>query len=1054
MLPRFFIDRPIFAWVIAIIIVLGGLLALRSLPVAQYPEVAPPALQVTTNYPGASANVVEETVTSLIEQEMNGIENLLYMQSSSDSVGNLTMTLTFQTGTNLDVASVETQNRIKRVEPRLPEEVRRNGIQVVKSRRNYLMFVTLYSPDDSYDRVALGSFVNSNVIDPIRRVAGVGEATLFGSEYAMRIWLDPARLAGFQMSPAEALNAVRAQNVQLATGEIGQLPAPKGQQLSATVLTQGRYNSPEEFGNVVLREGANGALVRLKDVARVELGAADYSVEARLNGKPIGAIGIKLSPTGNAIDTAKAVRTRMAELARYFPKGVAWEVPYDTSKFVSISIREIVKTLIEAIVLVFLVIYLFLGNLRATLIPTIVVPIALTGSLVGLYLLGFSINVLTMFAMVLAIGILVDDAIVVIENVERIMTEERLSPREATRKAMDQIIGAVIAITLVLTAVFIPMAFFPGSVGAIYRQFSITLVLAMGFSALMALTLTPALCATMIKPGQHPESHRLVGGFNRWFRRTSDRYQGWVARILRGTGRMLALFAVMLVITGALVWSLPSSFLPEEDQGYFISVVQLPAGATRERTLAVMEQVEKYYLSQSEAARMVSVIGFSFFGRGQNAALAFVALKDWDERHETEHQAKGIIQRANMTLFAIKQAFIFAVNPPAIPELAALGGFDFQLQDRAGLGRARLLDARNQLLGMAAQNPNLAGVRPEGQEPAPQLYLDVDKVKASQLGIDANELNGTLSIALGSAYANDFAREGRVLRVLMQADPASRATPEDLLKLQVKTRQGRLVPLSEIATTRWTVGEIKLDRYNGSPSYKLAGGPAPGKSTGDAMSAMEQLASQLPPGIGFEWSGTSYEERISGSQAPFLFAVSVLVVFLCLAALYESWSIPLAVLLVVPLGILGAVLAMTLRGLPNDVYFKVGLIAIIGLSAKNAILIIEFARHLQQQGKGVIEATIEASRLRFRPILMTSIAFCAGVLPLAISTGAGAASRHAIGTGVLGGMITAMIFSVLLVPVFFVVVRRIFPEKKQPRQDVVVHDTERHPEKERHKVRA
>ncbi len=1031
MLPRFFIDRPIFAWVIAIIVILAGLLALRGLPVAQYPEVAPPALQITANYPGASANVVEDTVTSLIEQEMNGVENLLYMQSSSDSVGNMTMTLTFKTGTNLDVASFDAQNRIKRVEPRLPEEVRRQGIQVVKSRRNYLMFVALYSPDDSYDRVALSSFINSNIIDPIRRVPGVGEATLFGSEYAMRIWLDPAKLAGFQMSPAQALNAVRAQNVQLATGEIGQLPAPPGQQLAATVITQGRYNTPEEFGNIVLREGASGALVRLKDVGRVELGAADYSVEARLNGKPIGAIGIKLSPTGNAIETAKAVRARMDELARYFPKGVAWKIPYDTSKFVSISITEILKTLFEAVVLVFIVIYLFLGNLRATLIPTIVVPIALTGAVAGLYLFGYSINVLTMFAMVLAIGILVDDAIVVIENVERIMTEERLPPREATRKAMDQIIGAIIAITLVLTAVFIPMAFFPGSVGAVYRQFSVTLVLAMAFSALMALTLTPALCATLIKAGEHPESNRLVGGFNRWFRRTSDRYQGWVARVLRRTAFALMFFALLLGLTGALIWHLPSSFLPDEDQGYFISVLQLPPGATRERTLAVMEQVEKHYLSQPQTADMVSVIGFSFFGRGQNSGLAFVALKDWSDRTKAESKAQSIIQRANMTLFAIKQAFIFAVNPPAIPEIAALGGFDFELQDRAGLGRARLLEARNQLLGMAAQNPNLAGVRPEGQDPAPQLYLDVDKVKASQLGVDVNELNDTLSIALGSAYANDFTREGRVLRVLMQADPASRATPEDLLRLQVKTRQGTLVPLAEIATTRWTVGDVKLDRYNGLPAYKISGGPAPGKSTGDAMSAMEGLAAQLPPGIGYEWSGTSYEERISGSQAPFLFAVSVLVVFLCLAALYESWSVPLAVLLVVPLGILGAVLAATVRGLPNDVYFKVGLIAIIGLSAKNAILIIEFARHLQQQGKGVVEATIEASRLRFRPILMTSIAFCAGVLPLAISTGAGAASRHAIGTGVLGGMITAMIFSVLLVPVFFVVVRRFFPERKR-----------------------
>ncbi|MFL6711498.1 MAG: efflux RND transporter permease subunit, partial [Sulfurifustis sp.] len=1032
-LAHFFIDRPVFAWVIAIIIVLAGLLALRGLPVAQYPEVAPPALQVTATYPGASAKVVEDTVTALIEQEMNGIENLLYMQSSSDSVGNMTMTLTFKPRTDLDIASVDAQNRIKRVEPRLPEEVRRQGVQVVKSRRNYLMFVTLYSPDQSYDRVALGTFVNSNVIDPIRRVPGVGEATLFGSEYAMRIWLDPARLAGFNMSPAEALDAVRSQNVQLATGEIGQLPAPPGQQLSATVITQGRYATSEEFGNIVLREGAAGALVRLKDVARVELGAADYSVEARLNGKPIAAMGIKLSPDGNAVQTAQAVRARMSELAQYFPKGIAWEVPYDTSKFVSISIKEIVKTLFEAVILVFIVMYLFLGNLRATVIPTIVVPVALTGALTGLYLLGYSINVLTMFAMVLAIGILVDDAIVVIENVERIMSEEGLPPREATQKAMGQIYGAIIAITLVLTAVFIPMAFFTGSVGAIYRQFSVTLVLTMGFSALMALTLTPALCATLLKPvpkGEHIQTNRWLGGFNRWFTNFSRSYQGWVARILRRIGFALAFFAVIIVITGALFSLLPTSFLPEEDQGYFINLVQLPAGATRERTINVMEQVEQHYLSQPEVERMVSVVGFSFFGRGQNAALAFVALKDWDERTKKEQGATSVVQRANMMLFRIKQAFIFAVNPPPIPELGAIGGFDFELQDRGGVGRERLLAARNQMLGMASQNRNLAGVRPEGQEPAPQLYLDVDRVHASQLGIDAGELNNTLAIALGSAYANDFTREGRVLRVLIQADPVSRATPERLLQLQVKTRQGRLVPLGEIATTRWTIGEIKLDRYNGLPAYKLSGGPAPGKSTGDAMKAMETLAAQLPPGVGFEWSGTSYEEKLSGSQAPFLFAISILVVFLCLAALYESWSIPFSVLLVVPLGIFGAVLAMTLRGLPNDVYFKVGLIAIIGLSAKNAILIIEFARDLQRQGMELMEATLEACRLRFRPILMTSIAFIAGVLPLAISTGAGAASRHAIGTGVMGGMITATLLAVLLVPVFFVVVRRIFPERK------------------------
>ncbi|GAA5786515.1 multidrug efflux RND transporter permease subunit [Chitiniphilus shinanonensis] len=1037
MFARFFIDRPIFAWVIAIIIVLAGVLALRGLPVAQYPEVAPPGLTISTSYPGASAKVVEETVTSLIEQEMNGIENLLYMSSESDSSGNMSISLTFQTGTNLDIASVEAQNRVKRVEARLPEEVRQQGVQVLKSRDNYLLFITLFSPDGSYDETALGSYVNANVIDALRRVPGVGEAQLFGSEYAMRIWLDPAKLAGYHMSPSEALAAVRAQNVQLATGEIGQLPAPKGQQFTATVVTQGRFVTPEEFGNIALREGDNGALVRLKDVARVELGAAAYDVEARLNGKPIAAIGMKLSPDGNAVQTSAAIRAKMAELAKYFPKNqVDWEIPYDTSKFIDISIKEVLKTLAEAIVLVFIVMYLFLGNLRATLIPTIVVPIALTGALLGLYLFDYSINVLTMFAMVLAIGILVDDAIVVIENVERIMSEEGLAPREATQKAMGQIVSAIIAITLVLTAVFIPMAFFTGSVGAIYRQFSVTLVLTMFFSALMALTLTPALCATLLKPVKKGEDGHGTKGFFGWFNRkfasVSHGYQGWVARILRRTGLSLVFFALILAATGWLFTKLPTSFLPEEDQGYFINIVQLPAGATRERTLEVVKQVEQHFIAQPAVARVVSVVGFSFFGRGQNAALAFVTLKDWDERHTAESQLDSLVGQANMMLFRIKQAFIFSTNVPPIPELASVGGFDFRLQDRGGIGREQLLQARNMLLGMAGQNPNLAGVRPEGQEPGPQLYLDVDKVKASQLGIDMAELNSTLAIALGSAYANDFVREGRVLRVLMQAAPDARTQPEDILRLQLKKRDGSLVPFSEIATTRWVVGEAKLDRYNGVPSYKIAGGPAPGKSSGDAMDAMEDMAAKLPPGVGFEWSGTSYEERLSGTQAPMLFALSILVVFLCLAALYESWSIPFAVLWVVPLGIFGAVVAMTLRGLPNDVYFKVGLIAIIGLSAKNAILIIEFAREMQRHGMNVVDATLEACRLRFRPILMTSIAFIAGVMPLAISSGAGAASRHALGTGVVGGMIAATVLAVFLVPVFFVVVRRFFPDKSGP----------------------
>ncbi|AOX99446.1 efflux RND transporter permease subunit [Jeongeupia sp. USM3] len=1031
-MSRFFIDRPVFAWVIALIIILAGLLALRGLPVSQYPEVAPPGLTISATYPGANARLVEETVTALIEQEMNGLENLLYFDSASDSNGSATITLTFASGTDIDIASVEAQNRIKRVEARLPAEVRQQGVQVAKSRRNYLLFMTLYSPDGTLDNVALGSYASSAVLDSLRRVKGVGEATLFGTEYAMRVWLDPQKLAGYKMTPAEALAAVRAQNVQVATGELGQLPAAPGQEINATVVTQGRFVTPEQFGSIVLRDGGGGAQVRLKDVARVELGAQDYSVVARLNGKQTAAIGVKLSPDGNAVETAGLVRAKMNELQRYFPQGVAWDIPYDTSKFVDISIKEVLKTLAEAVVLVFLVMYLFLGNLRATLIPTIVVPIALTGSLVGLYLLGYSINVLTLFAMVLAIGILVDDAIVVVENVERIMAEEGLAPREATQKAMGQIVGAIVAITLVLSAVFVPMAFFTGSVGAIYRQFSVTLVLTMGFSALLALTLTPALCATMLKPIHKGELHTqtgFFGWFNRKFHNTTVGYVGWVGRILRRSGLALLFFALILAATGWLMSRLPTSFLPDEDQGYFVSLVQLPAGATRERTLLVMNEVEQYYMKQPEVEKVIGVVGFSFFGRGQNAALAFVTLKDWKNRPRKEEGVSTLVQNANMMLFRIKQAFVFALNVPPIPELASVGGFDFRLQDRAGVGREKLLEARNMLLGMAGQNPALAGVRPEGQEPGPQLYLEVDRVRASQLGIPLGDLNDTLSIALGSAYANDFVRDGRILRVLIQADAQSRSSPDGILALQLRNRQGNLVPLAEIATASWVVGAPKLDRYNGLPSYKISGGPAPGKSSGDAMGAMEEMAAKLPQGIGFEWSGTSYEERLSGSQAPFLFGLSVLVVFLCLAALYESWSIPFAVLLVVPLGIFGAVVAMTLRGLPNDVYFKVGLIAIIGLSSKNAILIIEFAKDLQRHGMGLTEATLEACRLRFRPILMTSIAFIAGVLPLVISTGAGAASRHAIGTGVMGGMIAATVLAVFLVPVFFVVTRKLLPDR-------------------------
>jgi multidrug efflux pump len=1030
MLAKFFIDRPIFAWVIAIIIVLAGSLAVKKLPVSAYPQVAAPSIAFNITYPGASAKVVEDTVTALIEQEMNGIEHLLYMEAASE-LGVGTLTLTFETGTNIDNASVEAQNRYKRVEARLPEDVRRLGVPVTKPQRNYLMFVTLFSPDKSLDNVALGSFAAANVLDQVRRVRGVGEAILFGTEYSMRIWLKPQQLNAYNLSPSDVTRALRAQNVQLATGEMGQAPAVAGQQFNAVIVTRGRLVTPEEFGNVVVRALPDGSTVRVKDVARVELGAQDYNIFARMDGQPTAAIAVRVAPDGNAMEVAKAVQAKMTELSRYFPKGIAWAVPYDTSRFVEISITEVLYTLAEAMILVFLVMYLFLENLRATLIPAVVVPVALMGALGGLYVLGYSINVLTMFAMVLAIGIVVDDAIVVVENVERIMTEEGLPPREATRKAMEQIFSAIIGITLVLMAVFVPMAFFGGSVGAIYRQFAVTLVLTMAFSALMALTLTPAMCATILKhePGKELlPTKGFFGAFNRLFRRTSTGYHSAVQCILQRTGRWLLIYAGIIVGAGWLFFHLPGSFLPEEDQGYFITMIQLPPGATQERTLEVLKQVEEFYLKQTEVVdHVIGVVGFSFFGRGQNSALAFVRLKDWDVRKGTENGANAVIQRANMALFRIKQAFILAVNVPPIPELGAVGGFDFRLQDRAGLGRDKLMEGRNMALGLAAQNPALAGVRPEGQEPAPQLMLDIDQAKAQALSIDMADLNDTLQSALGVSYINDFVRQGRILRVQMQAEKTLRVDPDQILRLPLKNTRGEMVPLAEIARPHWVVGLPKLDRYNGNPAFKISGAPAPGHSTGEAMAAMESIAAQLPPGMGFDWSGTSFEERLSGTQAPFLFGLSMLVVFLALAALYESWSIPFAVILVVPLGLLGALLAVSLRGLPNDVFFKVGLIAIIGLSSKNAILIIEFARRLHEEGMDLTAATLEACRLRFRPILMTSLAFILGVLPLAISSGAGAQSRHAIGTGVMGGMIGATVLAVFLVPVFFVVVRRIFP---------------------------
>jgi len=1033
---KFFIDRPVFAWVLAIFILLGGALSITQLPVAQYPSIAPPTIVVNATYPGATAQTLDDSVTSLIEQEMNGADGLQYIESQSQANGSVAITVTFTPETNADLAAVDVQNRLKRVEARLPAAVTQQGVQVTKSRSNFLMFIGLSSSDGKLDPIALGDYLSRNVVNEIKRVPGVGQAQLFGTERAMRIWIDPARLVGLNLTPADVTAAITAQNALVAGGTIGDLPSPGTQQISATVVVTGQLNTVEQFGNIQLRANADGSVVRLRDVARIEIGGQSYATAGRLDGKPTSFVGVQLSPTANALGTATAVHAKMAELSKYFPAGVTYTIPYDTSKFVKISIEEVVKTLVEAIVLVFLVMYLFLQNIRYTLIPTVVVPVALMGTFATLLLFGFSINVLTMFGMVLAIGILIDDAIVVVENVERIMSEEGLSPRDATRKAMGQITGALIGITLVLIAVFIPMAFFSGAVGAIYRQFSLSMVASMVFSVLMAFTLTPALCATILKPveaGHHHEKKGFFGWFNRKFNATTNSYQGFIAKMLGKTGRYLLIYGAILVCVGLLYARLPASFLPAEDQGYIVTNVQLPSGASTNRTLEVIKQIENYYAKLPGVANVVAITGFSFSGNGQNAGLVFTPLKDWSERGP-DQSADAIAGKAFGVFSQIKDAIIYPLNPPPIPELGNATGFTFRLQDRAGVGHAALTAARNQMLGMASQSKILAGVRPEGLEDAPQLQLDIDRDKANALGVSFNAINSALSTALGSSYVNDFPNQGRQQRVIVQADAPQRLQPEDLARLYVKNTQGTMVPFSSFTSSRWTNGPVQLTRYNGYPAMKISGGASPGHSTGEAMDEMEALTAKLPPGFGFEWTGQSLEEKTSGSQAPMLYALSLLAVFLVLAALYESTSIPLAVMLVVPLGILGALLGVTLRGMPNDVYFKVGMITVVGLSAKNAILIIEFAKDLQAQGKGLIEATLEAVHLRFRPILMTSFAFILGVLPLAIKTGAGSGSQRAIGTGVMGGMITATALAVFLVPVFFVVVRRLFKGSERQRK--------------------
>lgn len=1029
MLSRFFIDRPIFAWVVAIVIMLAGALAIRSLPVAQYPDIALPQVAVQALYPGASAKTVEDSVTQVIEQKMKGLDGLQYISSTSESTGAATITLTFKGGVDIDIAQVQVQNKLQSAVALLPQEVQQQGLTVVKSTRNFLLVVGLYSTDGRATNADLADYIAANLQDQISRVDGVGDVQLFGAQYAMRIWLDPQKLAAHSLTPGDVIAAIRAQNAQVSAGQLGGTPALPGTVLNATISAQARLQTPEQFQAIILKTTPDGAHVLLRDVARVELGAENYNSLAKYNLHSAAGLAIKLAPGSNALDTAKAVKARIDELSKSFPPGIRYVVPVDSTPFVQESIVSVVETLAEAIVLVFLVMFLFLQNWRATLIPTIAVPVVLLGTFGILAAFGYSINTLTMFGLVLAIGLLVDDAIVVVENVERVMEEEGLSPKDATKKSMDEITGALIGIALVLAAVFVPMAFFSGSQGVIYRQFSITLVSAMSLSIFVALVLTPALCATLLRPRtQHRGGGErgFFGWFNRNFERASDRHQVQVRKMLGKGWRWMGVYGAIIVVMALLFVRLPSAFLPEEDQGTIYTVVQLPPGATEERTQAVLTQIAEHYLkSEKDAVQAVfTVSGFGFAGSGQNAGIAFVRLKDFKDRKSAKLRAPAIVQRAMGPFSQIRDARVFALVPPAVPELGTSSGFDFELQDTGGVGHEALMAARGQLLGMAGQEPGLAQVRPNGQDDTPQLVIDVDQAKAGAMGLTTADINSALSAALGGAYVNDFIDRGRVKKVFVQADAPFRMKPEDLDRWYVRNASGQMAAFSSFATSHWTAGSPRLERYNGLSAIEIQGSPAPGKSSGEAMETMERLASKLPPGIAYEWTGLSQQEREAGSQAPALYALSIAVVFLLLAALYESWSIPLSVIMVIPLGVIGAVLATSLRGLNNDIYFQVGLLTTMGLASKNAILIVEFAKDRYEQGMSLADAVLEAVRIRLRPILMTSLAFIFGVFPLAIANGPGSASQHAIGTGVIGGMISAVALAIFFVPLFFVLVQR------------------------------
>jgi multidrug efflux pump len=1040
-MPRFFINRPIFAWVIAILVMLGGLLAIKTLPVSQYPPIAPPQITINAVYPGASAQTVQDTVTQVIEQKLNGIDNLIYMSSTSDSSGAVAINLTFKVGTDPNIAQVQVQNKLQLATPLLPQIVQRQGISVAKSTRNFLLIVGLVSEDGSMDRNALTDYMVSNLQDLISRLEGVGELQLFGTQNAMRIWLNPAKLNNYRLTSADVVAALQAQNVQVSAGQFGGVPANQGQQLNATINARTLLQTTDQFDAVILRTNPDGSAVRLKDVAASRIGTENYEIQSFYNGKPVGGMAIRLASGANALETGDRVKAKMAELEKYFPPGMKVVYPYDSTPFVKVSIEEVVHTLIIAVLLVFSIMFLFLQNIRATLIPTIAVPVVLLGTMGVLAAGGFSINTLTMFALVIVIGLLVDDAIVVVENVERIMTEEGLSPHDATIKSMGQITGALWGIATVLTAVYLPMAFFGGSTGVIYRQFSVTIIAAMILSVFVAMILTPALCATLLKPV--PLGHEACESgwycpffrrFNKLFDFCRGKYEGIVSRSFGKPVRYLVVYGAIVTTMVFIFLRLPTSFLPDEDQGFVICQVQLPAGATQERTIQVLRQMERHFLEKEKSTveGIITVAGFSFAGRGQNMGLAFVRLKDWKLRHAPELKSKAIAGRAMRAFSQIRDGLAFAFAPPAVLELGVANGFDLQLQDRGGLGHEKLMEARNQLLGMAMKNPKLVAVRPNGQDDSPQFKLDIDDVRAGSLGISLAEANSVLATAWGGTYVNDFIQNGRVKKVYLQADPRYRMLPEDIGKWYVKNNQGEMVPFSAFATARWQYGSPRLERYNGIPSMEIMGQAAPGISTGEAMDEMERMVAQLPAGIGYEWTGLSYEEKHAGAQAPALYAISLLVVFLAVAALYESWTIPFVNLLMLPLGLVGAVAAVKLRVFPNDIYLQIGLLTTVGLSTKNAILIIQFIKVQLNQGHELVAATLTAVKIRLRPVIMTSLAFFFGTLPLALTRGAGAAAQNAIGTAVTGGLLSATFIDLIFIPFFFVLISRLFARKKIP----------------------